>query len=179
MRGLTFKRAGWRWVSLVGVWTVGEEEPLVVLSNLPLSWDLVAWYGERYWLECGFRTDKSHGWRWEQSQVQGQGHQERLRLGMAWATLVTWCVGVERAEQRLAQLTLRQPRRRAGRWVRGQPQHARRSVFSLGLERMQALLHRTEDGPIVWALPYLDAVAWNQEWRAAQAYPLIFETVRP
>jgi hypothetical protein len=96
-RGAVFKEAGGYPVSLIAVWTPGAEEPLVVLSDLPPDWGGLRHYDRRFWTEPGFRNDKRKGWQWEASQVQGVDHHAVLLLGMAWASLVTLCLGVEEA----------------------------------------------------------------------------------
>jgi hypothetical protein len=172
-RGWAWKDAGWRTVSVVAVWEAGQEEPLVLLTDLPPRWKVARWYDRRFWTEPGFRTRKSRGWRWEESQVRGVGHNRRLLLGMAWATLLALCVGVEAAQEALRRLARRARRRRPV------PQHARQSIFTLGLGRVRRWLYRTATRPIRWRLPEVDALGWNDRWCRAQAPRPAFKTVRP
>ncbi|MDQ6738819.1 MAG: transposase, partial [Actinomycetota bacterium] len=67
-RGWVFKDAGWRAASVVGMWARGMKEELVVLSDLPAEWAVLGYYERRFWIEPGFRNDKSRGWEWEASQ---------------------------------------------------------------------------------------------------------------
>ncbi len=178
-RGQVFKAAGWRDASVVGVWAPGHAERLVVLSDLPAQWAVLRLYGRRFWIEPGFRADKRKGWQWEDSQVQGVAHHERLLLGMAWASLVALCLGVQEAKARLAALAERPIRVRAGRPCPGQPQHARDSLFTLGLRRVRQWLYQAWAGAFPWRLADLDTESWTAQWQFHQAYRLIFQTVRP
>lgn len=170
MEGLLFKDAGWRQASLVGLWASRDDEPLVVLSDLPPRWELLAWYSRRFWTEPAFRTDKRRGWQWEDSQVQGSAHHEHLLVAMAWATMLTLLAGVEEAADRLA----RSVRRR--HFTR--PQHARHSLFSLGLARVRHWLYR-QAAPVTWRLTRFLDRSWNDQWLAHQRWQLIFSPVRP
>lgn len=166
-RGQVFKKAGWRAASVVGVWAPGTQERLVVLTDLRPRWAVVRLYDRRFWIEPGFRTDKSHGWQWESSQVQGVAHQARLLVAMAWASLLMLALGVTQAQQRLARLAQR------GRG-RGHPRPARHSLFTLGLRAIGPWLYGCTHGPLPWHLPELDAPSWRRRWDHAQAYQLIF-----
>ncbi len=175
-RGAVFKEAGWYAVSLIAVWTPGAEEALVVLSDLPPDWGVLRHYDRRFWTEPGFRNDKRKGWQWEASQVQGVDHHAVLLLGMAWASLVTLCLGVEEARARLAAAAARPvDGKRPGR-----PRHARESVFTLGLGQLRAWLYRTWHRALRWCLPEVDSASWSDRWHEQQAQRLIFSLpVRP
>ena len=82
-RGAVFKAAGWYAASVVATWATGAEEPFVLLSDQPPRWQLVRTYDRRFWGEPGFRADKTRGWQWATSQVQGVDHHAVLLLGMA------------------------------------------------------------------------------------------------
>ena len=175
-RGAVFKDAGWYAASVVAVWAAGTAEPVVLLSDLGPDWQVVRMYDRRFWCEPGFRTDKTHGWQWESSQVQGVDHHAVLLLGMAWASLVTLCLGVEEARARLAAAAARPVQaRRIGR-----PRHARESVFTLGLGQLRAWLYRTWQRALNWRLPEVDSASWSARWHQQQAQRLIFSPpVRP
>ena len=176
-RGHVFKDAGWLAASVVGHWAAGQEEQLVVLTDLPARWTGLALYDRRFWIEPGFRADKAHGWQWEDSRVQGLGHQDRLLLAMAWASLLMLALGVAEAQRRLAAVAHRPcpASRRLGR-----PRHARESVFTLGLRLARRWLYGTTTQPLPWHLPELDAPAWLARWYHAQAlHRLRCQTVRP
>lgn len=174
-RGRMFKDAGWRAVGLVGVRSAGVKEPLVVISDLAPTWNVVRLYERRFWIEAGFRNDKRKGWQWEASQVQGVAHHEGLLLAMAWASLVVLCIGVEEAQQRLAAAQAR-PWRKRLRHIR----HARESVFTMGLRALQRWRFGTERWAWRWWLPQLDAPSWEQQWYHWQSMRLLnLSPVRP
>ena len=172
-RGTVFKEAGWRTASLVGVWGHGHKEPLVVLSDLPAQCAVLRVYQRCFWIEPGFRSDKREGWQWEDSQVRGVAHHERLLLALAWASLVMLCLGAQAAEARLAARRTRRtrPRRR--------PEHARASLFTLGLRRARQWRYHPETITVRWHLPALLAESWTEQWRRAQGFFPHFPTVRP
>jgi hypothetical protein len=175
-RGAVFKDAGWYPASVVAVWAAGTAEPVVLLSDLGPDWHLVRTYDRRFWCEPGFRTDKTRGWQWETSQVQGVDHHAVLVLGMAWASLVTLCLGVEEARARLAAAAARPVEGKR----HGRPRHARESVFTLGLQQLRAWLYHTWRRPLRWRLPEVDSVSWYERWHQAQAQRLILSPpVRP
>ena len=134
--GAVLKGAGWRRVGLVASWARGEREPLVVITDGMARWQALDRYGRRFWIEPGFRSDKTHGWQWEESQVQGLAHHAVLLVAMAWASLLALCLGVAEARAAL--------RRLADRPIRGappQPRHARESIFTLGLGAIRESLY--------------------------------------
>lgn len=176
MRGLAFKTAGWRRVTIVGVWARGQAEPLVLLTDRPARMAVMRLYGRRFWIEAGFRQDKTAGWQWEDSQVTELAHQERLVLALAWATLVTLCLGADLAEERLT-LEREKPPHPAGRQPPRQRPHARQSLFTLGLTRLRRGLYRGWVR-LSWRLPDLGQTSWTRQWERVQLarYP---ESVRP
>ncbi len=171
-RGQVFKGAGWRDASVVGLWGHGQQEPLVVLSDLAAQWRVLRLYRRRFWIEPGFRNDKRRGWQWEDSQVQGLAHQERLLLALAWASLVMLCLGAQAAAAQVAG-------RRAGRRPpRRCPEHARASLFTLGLQRARHWLYHPAALTLCWHLPALLAECWSDQWRRAQGHFAYTSTVR-
>lgn len=175
-RALVFKAAGWRRATIVGVWVTGQAEPLVLLTDRRARWAVVVLYERRFWIEPGFRQDKTAGWQWEDSQVREVAHQERLVLALAWASLVTLCLGAEEAAARLA-LEWEKPLHPAGRRPPRQRPHARQSLFTLGLTRIRHWLYR---GPMTirWLLSDLGHPSWTRQWERAQLRRYT-ETVRP
>lgn len=169
-RGQLFKDAGWRTVSVVALWAEREEEALAVITDLPPSYSVLPIYRQRFWIECGFRTEKSAGWQWEACQVRDLAHHQVLVLAMAWASLITLCLGTEEAEHLQQHRTAHPPR-----W----PQHARFSLFRLGLRRLRAFLHHPDRWHLRWFLPALDAPSWNHEWLTLQRRQYLGQTVRP
>ncbi len=173
-RGAVLKGAGWRPVGLVASWARGEQEPLVVITNGAARWQVLDRYARRFWIEPGFRCDKTRGWQWEASQVQGLAHHAVLLLAMAWASLLALCLGVVEARAALRHL--------AATPIRGrppQPRHARESIFTLGLRATRERLYQRLRRPVRWRLPDLHAVSWDDHWHRAQADRVFSQTVRP
>ena len=173
-RGWVFKDAGWRQASVVGLWSVGTKESLVVLSDLRAQWVVLGHYERRFWCEPGFRNDKSKGWQWEASQVQGVVHHAVLLLGMAWASLVAVCAGLAAAEERLAQEAARR-----ARGSRGQVRPMRESVLTLGVRAVRRWLYGTARTALRWSVSLLDGPSWERTWHACQATWLIFSPAGP
>ena len=168
------KKAGWRAANLLGVWARGHHEPLVVLTDLPPRWLVLARYARRFWIEPGFRGDKAAGWHWEQSQVRDPDHHQVLLLALAWATLLSLWAGAQEGTRLLA----------AQRHRRARPTHARLSLAALGREALLAWSYGTwrarPRGRIPWDLPYLFGPAFTAEWSATLARRCIFTgPVRP
>ena len=169
-RGKLFKDAGWRTVSVVALWAEREDAALAIITDFPPSYSVLPIYRKRFWIECGFRTDKSAGWQWEACQVRDLTHHRVLLLAMAWASVITLCLGAEEAEATLAKQQHHPPRR---------PEHARFSLFSLGLKRLRAFLHHPHTWHLRWLLPDLNAPSWNQQWLTLQRRQYLGQTVRP
>ena len=167
-QGKVFKKAGWRTGSVVAL--RGTAGLLVVISDLPARWSLLAVYRRRFWIESSFRNDKSAGWHWEQNQGTTLAAQEALVVAMAWATLLVLCLGAQAAERACHTFTS----------VR-LPEHARDSLFSLGRRALHAYLIANVHAYIPWILPDLGAPSWNTAWKAKQAHSFIFgiKTVHP
>lgn len=177
--GWVFKEAGWRQASIVAYWAWTEDEPLVVISDLPPRWDLLRLYGVRFWIEPGFRSDKKLGWHWEDCQVRKIEHHRRLLLAMAWATLLTLCLGLAEAKAKLSRLEQRRLRARHGKPFVGQPRHAEQSLFTMGLRRTRDWLYGTRNRALHWLLGELDADSWQRVWYRYQSHRYLSKTVRP
>ena len=177
-RGHIFKGAGWREASIVAVWAPGAKERLVVITDLPPRWDVLAHYDRRFWIEAGFRTDKSSGWQWEANRVPDLDCQRRLLVAMAWASLLVLLLGLAEARSCLAAVTAasRQPpaRRRPPT-----PQPARESLFSLGLRSARRWLARSSLPAFSWSLSRLASPSWAARWRHAQVHRLLFSQSVP
>src|SRR5215210_996323 len=158
--GRLFKKAGWRPAALVAYWEFDQQTPLVVATSLRPSWQVLEWYGRRFWIEAEFRSEKALGWRWEAAQVQGIDHHERLLVAMAWATLLVVCLGLQVAGAQLTRVTQRTPA--------GQPPPAPRrprfSLFRLGLNVTRAALYRRTLPTLRWALADPDGPSWADRW---------------
>lgn len=168
-RGRIFKGAGWRDASIVAVWTPGHKERLVVITDLPPRWEVLGHYDRRFWIETGFRTDKSSGWHWEESRVADLDRQRRLLVAMAWATLLVLVLGLAQARSSLAALDRPPPRGRPPR-----PQPPRESLFSQGLRLAHRWLARASFPPFPWLLSHLTSRSWFSRWRHAQSRRFLF-----
>jgi hypothetical protein len=173
-RGWLFKKAGWREASVVALWAAREEEPLVVISDLPPRWDLLRTYAVRAWIEPGFRQEKSRGWQWEACQVPSLAHQQTLLLAMAWASMLTLLLGSQEAAAVMTQVTHRDH----GRPPR-KPHHARYSLFSLGLHAIQRWIDRHDYRILPRGLPPAPLLSWTAQWYGLLARAYIFQSVRP
>jgi hypothetical protein len=177
-RGRIFKGAGWRDASVVAVWAPGAKERLVVITDLPPRWEVLGHYDRRFWIETGFRADKSSGWQWEANQVADLDRQNRLLVAMAWATLLVLCLGLAEARTCLAAVTAATRQPPASRRP-PKPQPARESLFSLGLRIARRWLARTSLPACRWRLSLLASPSWASRWRQAQSHRYLFSQTVP
>jgi len=166
IRGLAFKKHGWRTVSIVVYWGKRHSEPLCLVSDLRPRWSLIHLYRRRYPIEATFRDYKSAGWHWEQGQVVDLEHIKRLLVGMAFATWIALFVGTRVATELLAQPPT--GRRRTVPW------EGKRSLFSLGLQRLQELLTRASPVHMCWQLTDWNMPNWQSQIHFHHARAFIF-----
>ncbi|HEX5501593.1 MAG TPA: hypothetical protein VFW96_03155, partial [Thermomicrobiales bacterium] len=81
--------------------------------------------------------------------------------------------GAEVADARLAVRRARRARPRRA------PEHARASLFTLGLRRARQGLYQPRTVAVHWHLPAPLAESWTDQWRRAQGFFPHFPTVRP
>jgi hypothetical protein len=144
-------------VTLAAVWTRDQEEPWVVVTDLPPDRVGVGWYALRAWVELGFRALKGVGWRWQRSRRTDPARVARHWLVLAVAS--PWALAhgtrVEDAHERgLPPARLRTPPApRAGARPR------RISLVRLGIQWLRHLLahgrlwHRLWLAPEPWPQP--------------------------
>jgi hypothetical protein len=171
MRGQAFKKYGWRTVSIVVYWGAKYKEPLCLISDLRLGWYLIKLYRNRYAIETAFRDYKSHGWQWEQGQVVDLDHIKRILICMALATWIVLYVGTQVATELLAQPPT--GRRRTVPW------EGKRSLFTLGLQRLHELFSNTlKIIPMCWQLTNWDAPNWHSQiyFHHARAFVFAFHS---
>ena len=122
---------------------------------MPPDWSLVLVYRQRYRIEAGFRDRKSAGWQWEKGQVKEIEQVKRLLVGMALATWVALFAGAQVASE----LLHRPPwgKRRTVPWV------GKRSLFCLGVQRLNELLGGARWQWLRLRLPDWEAGTWQFE----------------
>ena len=163
-RGRVFKKAGWREASVVAFWGRKHTAPLLLVSDLPASWELIALYRQRYPIEACFRDYKSAGWQWEKGQVVDLAHIERLLVGMALATWLVICAGAQAAAEAL-QAAPTGKRRTT-------PYEGKRSLFMLGLQNFARWVEQL--GALCWQLTDWDAPNWSTQLYFHHARAFIF-----
>lgn len=155
LAGKVFKKRGWRQASVVCFWGKRHQSPLCLVSSLPPTWALISLYRRRYPIEASFRDYKSAGWQFEQAQVTDPDHLERLLVGMALATWVTLFVGTQVATRLLAVKPSGQRRTRP--WL------GKRSLFALGLMRLDDWFSGRETPHLPWRLTGWEAPNWHDQ----------------
>lgn len=166
MRGQVFKKRGWRQASVVVYWNRRFKTPLCLVSDLPPRWCLIHLYRRRYSIEATCRDYKSFGWHWEQGQVTALDHIERLLVGMALATWIVLYAGTQVATDLLSQPPT--GRRRTLPWA------GKRSLFSLGLQRLHELLGGGCLTPLRWQLTDWEAPHWQRQIHDHHARAFVF-----
>ena len=164
LAGEVFKGRHWRRGSVLVYWGRRHRSPLCLVSDWPPVWRLLAVYRRRYGIEASFRDCKSLGWRREQGQVTALEHVQRLLVGMATATWVTLAAGTQVADELLSRPATGKRRTR--------PYEGKQSLFALGLERLQEVLHGACTVRLSWRFTHWEAPNWSQQITAhhAQAY---------
>ena len=84
----------------MATWVKGQDDPWVLLTDLPPDEADPSWYSMRFWIEEGFRDIKSMGWQWQRTRRTDPARVARHWLALAVATLLTLLCGtrVEDAE---------------------------------------------------------------------------------
>ena len=140
--------------TLLAVWYVDQEEPWIILTDLPPEDAGPSWYALRFWIELGFKAVKSLGWKWDKTRRTDPARISRHWLVLSVATLLALAYGtrVEDAhDRRIPPGNLRAPpkipapRRRDpwGRPVRNV------SVIRHGIDWLRRLLLQCR----LWLLP--------------------------
>jgi hypothetical protein len=166
MRGLAFKKNGWREVSIVALWGKRHKKPLCLVSDLKPDWKLLYLYRRRYPIEAQFRDYKSYGWRWEQGQVRELQHIQRLLVGMALATWIVLLVGAWWAKIILAEPST--GKRRTLPW------EGKMSLFQHGFEQLKSWLEDQPMPNLYLRLDQWNAPNWKQQIYAHHAHAFVF-----
>ena len=133
--------------TLLAVWYVEQEEPWIILTDLPPDEVGVSWYALRFWIELGFKAVKSLGWQWQKTRRTDPARISRHWFVLSVATLLTLAYGtrVEDAyDRRLAPGSLRAPPRALAPTHRSSREKPGRtvSVIRYGIAWLRWLLHR-------------------------------------
>ena len=160
--------------TLLAVWYVEQEDPWIILTDLPPDQVGVSWYALRFWIELGFKPAlgldrgavKSLGWKWDKTRRTDPARISRHWLVLSVATLLALAYGtrVEDAnERRIAPGSLRAPPKACPVLDTGAlpPQHRcpwhrpgrTVSVMRYGIDWLRRLLLRGRLWSRVWLLP--------------------------
>jgi hypothetical protein len=169
LRGAVFTKRGWRAASVVVFWGRRHQAPLCLVSDLGAKWYVIRLYRRRYSIEATFRDYKSHGWGFEANQVLDIAHLERLLVGMALATWFALLAGTY-----VAQLYLQ--RTPTPRYTR--PWAAKRSLFTLGLDRLRAWLCNLTQAVPTWRLRDWHAPNWSDQLYFHHSRAFVFQPSR-
>jgi hypothetical protein len=154
--GTAFRAQGVRrFGTLMVVWDVQQQEPWVLLTDIPAQREAVAWYGLRFWIELGFRVLKSVGWQWQRTRRVNPARVARHWLVLAVATLWVMAYGTRLEEAEAVGLDPSRLRRISG--AAGRPRVI--SVFKRGLEGLKQHLLGGRFWRCLWLAPepWLDA----------------------
>ncbi len=137
--------------TLLVVWDIGQQEPWLLLTDLPPDAIGVSWYGLRTWIELGFRALKSRGWHWERTRRTDPDRIARQWLALAVATMLNLAVGtrLEEADWRgVPPGRLRRPH------TPPPPRSRRVALFARGLAWLHVLVLRGSAWwRALWLLP--------------------------
>ena len=100
--------------TLLAVWCAQQQEPWIILTDLPPEAVGVSWYALRFWIELGFQAIQSLGWQWQQTRRTNPARISRHWFVLSVATLLTLAYGtrVEDAhDRRVVPANLRTPPR--------------------------------------------------------------------
>ncbi len=98
--------------TLLVVWYAEQDEPWIILTDLPPREVGINWYALRFWIELGFKAIKSVGWQWDKTRHTDPTRISRHWLVLSVATLMELAYGtrVEDAHDRgIAPSNLRSP----------------------------------------------------------------------
>jgi hypothetical protein len=93
-RGRAFLKAGWRDLALIAVWRHGDDEPWLLVTDLPPAWVRCTQYRHRLDAEQSFRDDKSTGFDWHHSRIREPAHMDRLVLVLQLAACFVLAQGL-------------------------------------------------------------------------------------
>ena len=92
--GMAFSKATVkRRCTLIAVWYLEQDEPWIILTDLPPDEVGVSWYALRFWIELGFKALKSLGWQWQKTRRTDPARISRHWFVLSVATLLTLAYG--------------------------------------------------------------------------------------
>ena len=144
--------------TMIVVWDVDQQEPWVVMTDLPPAEAGVCWYALRFWIELGFRVIKSVGWQWQKTRRTDPERVSRHWLVLSVATLLALAYGT-RVEDAFdlgkAPGRLRAPPKFVSPTHRNAASRPRRivSVLRQGITWLSRLLLKGRLWRRVWLLP--------------------------
>ena len=144
--------------TLLVVWYAEQEEPWIILTDLPPEEAGPSWYALRFWIELGFKAIKSLGWKWDRTRRTDPARVSRHWLVLSVATLLALAYGtrVEDAHDRgIAPANLRKPPKALAldhRAPRSRPARTV-SVIRHGIDWLRRLLLKGRLWTRVWLLP--------------------------
>lgn len=91
---VAFTQAHYGSVTLVAVWEAGYQEPLYLVTSLPLGEEALFYYRQRYGIETFFSDQKSRGFHLAHSHLQEPARLQRLMIASCLAYIWMVCLGV-------------------------------------------------------------------------------------
>ena len=151
--------SSWLDCTLLARWDAEHADPWLIVTDLPAGQAEVAWYGLRFWIECGFKDGKRGGWDWYYTKMQDPGRASRVWLVMAVAMLWVIAVGGEQDalldEQGWDDVPQESQQGTGGKRRR---RYRRLSCFSRGLIAITTAVLKGEDLPLGTFVPF----DWSQ-----------------
>ena len=144
--------------TLIVAWYAEQEEPWVILTDLPPEEAGASWYALRFWIEVGFKALKSLEWQWQKTRRTDPARISRHWLVLSVATLLALAYGTrveDVYDQRIAPRSLRAPPKALASTHRSSWSRPGRtvSVIRHGIIWLRRLLHRGRSWSRVWLLP--------------------------
>ena len=146
--------------TLIVVWAEGEDEPWVLLTNLPPDKVGIWWYSLRIWVELGFRALKGIGFAWDKTRRVDPDRVARhwLVLAVAMVWVMAYGTRAEDAErQGVPPANLRSAPKLPVDAGQGAAKARRISVFLRGISCLR------------WQLP--KGRLWRRLWLTPEHWP--------
>ncbi len=145
--------------TLIVVWGIGEEEPWVLLTDLPPEKVGIWWYSLRVWVELGYRALKGVGWQWQKTRRTEPARVSRHWLALAVAMVWVLAYGTRAEDAELRELPpgrLRKaPQPLVGSKAKPRAKPREVSLFARGLTWLREQLHHR-----LWSRVWLSPEPW-------------------